>query len=128
MAESDLHLKLDRILAILHAQQQAAHEHDQSIKALKAVMLTFSDTLETQSELLTQLAQAMSQEQDSTELRDLIQKIEAHMARMVENSEHTLETLNALPQAMSEATADGVRLAMSNNGTNGNQENDHANC
>lgn len=114
MAESDLHLKLDRILAGQSAHQQALANNDASIKTLIAGMHALSDDQATMRELLMQLAEAMSQEQDSTELRDLIQKIEGHMARMVENGEHTLETLNALPQAMAEATADGVRLAMNN--------------
>ena len=112
MAESDLHLKLDRILANQAAHRQALADNETSIKTLIAGMHALSDDQATMRELLTQLAEAMSKEQDNTELRDLIQKIEAHMARSVENGEHMLETLESLPRAMSEAAVDGVRLAL----------------
>lgn len=112
MAESDLHLKLDRILAGQAAHQQALSDNETSIKTLIAGMHALSDDQATMRELLAQLAEAISQEQDNTELRDLIQKIEAHMARSVENGEHMLETLESLPRAMSEAAVDGVRLAL----------------
>lgn len=114
MAESDLHLKLDRILAGQAAHQQALADNDNSIKTLIAGMHALSDDQATMRELLTQLAEAMSQEQDNTEMRDLITRIEAHMALMVANGNDMVEALNTLPQAMSDATADGVRLAMNN--------------
>ena len=112
MAESDLHLKLDRILAILSVQQQALSDHDQSIMTLTAAMHSLSDDQATMRELLERLAEAMSQEQDGSEMRDLITRIEAHMAQMVANGSKIAEAFNALPQAMADATTDGVRLAM----------------
>ena len=112
MAEADLHLKLDRILAGQAEQRQATASLELSIVALTTGLGTLSDDLATQRELLARLAEAASSEQDGGEMRDLIVRIEASLAQIKADGGRMVTVLNGLPRAVSDAAIDGIRLAM----------------
>ncbi len=111
MSDPSIHLKLDRILTAQDAQAQATAQLEHAIIALTRGLSALSDDLATQREVLAKLAEAMSAEQDGGEMRDLIRRIEASLTQIAGDGRRTLAALTALPQAVADAIADGVRIA-----------------
>ena len=112
MAEADLHLKLDRVLAELAQQRQATADLDVTVAALTQGLGALSDDLATQREVLERLTAAASTEEGGEEMRALIARIEASLAQMVADGGRMVTVLNGLPRAVSDAAIDGIRLAM----------------
>lgn len=113
MAESDLHLKLDRILAGQASQQQAIAGLDNSVTSLAAGLSVLSDDLATQREILAKLVEAMSKEQEGGEMRELLMRIEALLGQVAADGTQMVEVLNTLPNVISSAAIAGIQLVLS---------------
>ena len=112
MAEADLHLKLDRILARQDDQDRAILALEEASRALTGGLSALADGLDVQNELLKRVVQAISAEQADSGFAALLVSIQASLAQVVADGEHIVTVLETLPRAMSDAVLDGVRLAM----------------
>lgn len=112
MAEADLHLKLDRILARQDEQIDKTADLETSITALVGGLSVLSDGLNTQTELLERVIEAISAETPDSDLRDLLASIQASLKQIAEDGTRMVTVINTLPRAMSDAAIDGVRLAL----------------
>lgn len=107
-----LHLKLDRLLGNVDAVQVGVTENDASIRALTAGLDHLQNGIGTLTEMVAKLAEAMSKEADGMEMRSLIEKIEASLIQLREDSTRTVTMLTRLPPTLQRAAEEGIRLAM----------------
>jgi len=112
MAEADLHLKLDRILARQDEQIDKTADLEASITALVGGLSALSDGLNVQTELLERVIEAISAETPDSGLRDVLASIQASLKQIAEDGTRMVTVINTLPRAMSDAAIDGVRLAL----------------
>lgn len=111
MAEADLHLKLDRILAGQEAQATA--ELELVLSMLVQGVQGLVPLLGTQREMLQRLLEAASDDTgDDGELTKLIQRIEAALIQQTANLSQIRVTLQRLPGQVEAAAIDGVRMAV----------------
>ena len=112
MSESALHLKLDRILA---GQEQILHqikEQDETIGVLTATMTTFNESIGTQTEVINRLAEALSEEQGSSDLHEAIKSITVSLKQIKEDGAAMHVMLGRLAPAVARAAQDAVFMAM----------------
>lgn len=113
MAEADLHLKLDRLLAGQERILARQEDHEAALVALKAGLDARDEAMEAVRELLARLVEEATDEgQDGGEMRDLLVKLERHLAQISADNGRMVTVINGLPRAMSDAAMDAVRLAM----------------
>jgi len=113
MAEADLHLKLDRILARQDDQEQAMAEHELVLSILVQGVRELVPLLGTQREMLQRVLEAASSETgDDGEMAKLIQRIEAAMTQQTADLSQIRVTLQRLPGQVEAAAIDGVRMAV----------------
>ncbi len=113
MAEADLHLKLDRILARQDDQERAMAEHELVLSILVQGVRELVPLLGTQREMLQRVLEAASDETgDSGEMAKLIQRIEAAMTQQTADLSQIRVTLQRLPGQVEAAAIDGVRMAV----------------
>ena len=111
MTDPAAHLKLDRILAnvaTILANQAAAQEAD---KALIAALSEQSDTLATLTELVSQLAEAMSKETDS-KMHETLAEIAALLGVIANSSERTAALVADMPRVVADAAVDAIQVGM----------------
>lgn len=113
MAEADLHLKLDRLIAGQGRILARQDEQDATVGALTGGLSALADGLATQREMLATLLGAVTDEgAGGNEMRELITRLERHLGQIAADGERMVTIINGLPRAMSDAAMDGVRLAM----------------
>jgi len=113
MAEADLHLKLDRILARQDDQERGMAEHELVLSILVQSVRELVPLLGTQREMLQRVLEAASSETgDDGEMAKLIQRIEAAMTQQTADLSQIRVTLQRLPGQVEAAAIDGVRMAV----------------
>ncbi len=114
MAEADLHLKLDRILAQGEQVLARQDDFDAAVGALLAALHAMSDDMATQREVLAKLVERVdaASGDDGGEMRELIARLELHLGQIAGQCERMVTGIDALPRVLSDAAIDGVRLAM----------------
>ncbi len=113
MAEADLHLKLDRILARQDDQERAIAEHELVLSILVQGVRELVPLFATQREMLQRLLEAAGDETgDDGEMTKLIQRIEAALTQQTADMSQIRVTLQRLPGQVEAAAIDGVRMAV----------------
>jgi phosphoserine phosphatase len=79
VAEADIHLKLDRLLAGQDQVLARLEEQGATTAVLIAGMVTMTETIATQTETINRLSEAMSREADRGHVRSLIELIAASL-------------------------------------------------
>jgi hypothetical protein len=111
MADPDVHLKLDRILAGQERLLERLGEQDETIAAWTAALSVLKGAIDTQTETISRLDRAISQEgggelvQEIASIAVSLQKIQQDGARMV-------VLVGRLPTAVAQAAQDAVLMAM----------------
>ena len=113
MAEADLHLKLDRILARQDDQEKAAAEHELVLSMLVQGVRELVPLLGTQREMLQRVLEAASDgPADDGEMAKLIKHIETALTQQTADLSQIRVTLQRLPGQVEAAAIDGVRMAV----------------
>jgi hypothetical protein len=112
MAEADLHLKLDRLVAGQDRVLARLEEQEETTSVLIAGMVTLTETIATQTETINRLSEAMSQEADSGDVRSLIESIAVSLKQIKEDGARMVVLVGRLPNAVAQAAQDGVLIAM----------------
>ena len=112
MAEADLHLKLDRLVAGQNRVLARLEEQEGTTSVLIAGMVTLTETIATQTETINRLSEAMSQEADSGDVRSLIESIAVSLKQIREDGARMVVLVGRLPNAVAQAAQDGVLIAM----------------
>ena len=113
MAEADLHLKLDRLLAGQEAHTKAVTSLELVMSMVLQGVQNLVPLLGTQTEMLRQVLAAASDETaDDGEMQKLIQRIEAALTQQTADMSAIRVTLQRLPGQVEAAAIDGVRMAV----------------
>lgn len=112
MSDAALHLKLDRILAGQNQILNRIIEQDETTAILTAAMATLNDFIGTQTEVIDRLAEALSEEQDSSDLHEAIKSIAASLKQIKEDGADMHVMLGRLAPAVAQAAQDAVFMAM----------------
>ncbi|MEA2788991.1 MAG: hypothetical protein QOG73_1397 [Acetobacteraceae bacterium] len=112
MSEAALHLKLDRILAGQDQILNRMPEQDETTAILTAAMATLNDSIGTQTEVINRLAEALSEEQDSSDLHEAIKSIATSLKQIKEDGANMQVMLGRLAPAVAQAAQDAVFMAM----------------
>jgi hypothetical protein len=112
VAEADIHLKLDRLMAGQDRIVARLEEQEETIAVLIAGMVTLTETIATQTETINRLSEAMSQEADSGDVRSLIESIAVSLKQIKEDGARMVVLVGRLPNAVAQAAQDGVLIAM----------------
>ena len=113
MAEADLHLKLDRILAGQDDQKRAMAEHELVLSMLVQGVRELVPLLGTQREMLQRVLEAASDGPgDDGEMAKLIQRIETALTQQTADLSQIRVTLQRLPGQVEAAAIDGIRMAV----------------
>jgi hypothetical protein len=112
VAEADIHLKLDRLVAGQDRILARLEEQEETIAVLIAGMVTLTETIATQTETINRLFEAMSQEADSGDVRSLIESIAVSLKQIKEDGARMVVLVGRLPNAVAQAAQDGVFIAM----------------
>jgi ABC-type transporter Mla subunit MlaD len=114
MTDQAMHLKLDRLLAGQESILARQTDHDAAVGALTAGLTLLQEAIDTQTETLDRLAQAMSAEEAPGEMRDLIISLSMSLRQIEGSTERMVTLLDDLPETLARATRDTVRMAMGN--------------
>ena len=113
MAEADLHLKLDRLLAGQEDQAAAMAELNLVLSMVLQGLNNLVPLLETHREMLGLIMQAATAEGgDDGELGKLLARIEAALTQQTADMSAIRVTLQRLPGQVEDAAIDGIRMAM----------------
>ena len=112
MADPDIHLKLDRILAGQKHILARIAEHQETIGVLIAAMTTLKETTGTQTETINVLSEAMSREEGGGDLVKEIAAIAVSLKQIQQDGARTVVLLGRMPNAVAKAAGDAVTLAM----------------
>jgi DNA-binding transcriptional regulator GbsR (MarR family) len=112
MSDAALHLKLDRILAGQERILNRIIEQDETTAILTAAMATLNDSIGTQTEVINRLAEALSGEQDSSDLHEAITSIAISLKQIKEDGAKMHVMLGRLAPSVAQAAQDAVFMAM----------------
>jgi hypothetical protein len=112
VAEADIHLKLDRLVAGQDRILARLEEQEETIAVLIAGMVTLTETIATQTETINRLSEAMSQDADSGDVQSLIESIAVSLKQIKEDGARMVVLVGRLPNAVAQAAQDGVLIAM----------------
>lgn len=113
MAEPDLHLKLDRILARQEEQARRIEDQEDAIRALVESLKDQRVVLDAQTEMLRILLDAAGDEgSGGGELAAVIAQVKAQLGEMGGAVHQVRKALRELPGQVEAATIAGVRLAI----------------
>ena len=113
MAEADLHLKLDRLLAGQEAHTEAVASLELVMSMVLQGVQNLVPLLGTQTEMLRQVLEAAGDEgADGGEMQELIGRIEAALTQQTADMSAIRVTLQRLPGQVEAAAIDGVRMAV----------------
>jgi chromosome segregation ATPase len=106
MNDAALHLKLDRILAGQDQILNRMTEQDETTAILTAAMATLNDSIGTQTEVINRLAEALSEEQDSSDLHEAIKSIATSLKQIKEDGANMHVMLGRLAPSVAQAAQD----------------------
>jgi DNA-binding transcriptional regulator GbsR (MarR family) len=112
MSDAALHLKLDRILAGQERILNRIIEQDETTAILTAAMATLNDSIGTQTEVINRLAEALSEEQDNSDLHEAIKSIATSLKQIKEDGANLNVMLGRLAPSVAQAAQDAVFMAM----------------
>lgn len=112
MSDQAMHLKLDRLLAGQDSILARQADQDAAVGALSAGLTLLQEAIDTQTETLERLAQAVSAEEGPGEMRDLIISLAMSLRQIEASNEHLVTLLTDLPETVARAARDTVRMAM----------------
>jgi hypothetical protein len=112
MSDAALHLKLDRILARQEQILNRIIEQDETTAILTASIATLNDSIGTQTEVINRLAEALSEEQDSSDLHEALKSIAVSLKQIKEDGVNMHVMLGRLAPAVAQAAQDAVFMAM----------------
>nr|WP_294516038.1 hypothetical protein [uncultured Rhodopila sp.] len=113
MADPDIHLKLDRILAGQQQLLTRIAEQSETIKTLAAAVSVQQESLDTNTETISRLAEAMSREAGGgRDLAEAIASIAANLKLIQQDGARMVVLVGRLPEAVAQAAQDAVLMAM----------------
>jgi uncharacterized coiled-coil protein SlyX len=113
MADPDIHLKLDRILAGQQQLLTRIAEQNETIGTLAAAISVQQESLDTNTETISRLAEAMSQETSGgRDLAEAIASIAADLKLIQQDGARMVVLVGRLPNAVAQAAQDAVLMAM----------------
>jgi phosphoserine phosphatase len=112
VADSDIHLKLDRILFGQDQLLARIREQDETIAVLAAGLSVLREAVMTQTETITRLAEAMSKEEGSGDLVKEIASIAVSLKQIQQDGARMVVLVGRLPTAVAQAAQDAVLMAM----------------
>jgi hypothetical protein len=112
MADPDIHLKLDRILAGQQQLLARIGEQDETIRILAAAVSVQREALQTNTETIVRLAEAMSKETGGGDLIEAIASISASLKQIQQDGARMVVLVGRMPGAVSKAAQDAVLMAM----------------
>ncbi len=111
VADPDIHLKLDRILAGQQQLLARIDEQKETINILAAAVSVQQQSLDTNTETISRLAEAMSQE-GGGDLVAEIAAISASLKQIQQDGARMVVLIGRLPDAVAQAAQDAVLMAM----------------
>jgi hypothetical protein len=111
MADPDIHLKLDRLLAGQERLVARIEEQKETIAALSAGLSVLHETVGTQTETINRLSAAMSEE-GGGELGQEIAAIAVSLKQIQQDGARLVVLVGRLPNAVAQAAQDAVSMAM----------------
>ena len=111
MADPDIHLKLDRILAGQQQLLARIDEQKETINILAAAVSVQQQSLDTNTETISRLAEAMSQEGGGDLVKE-IASISASLKQIQQDGARMVVLVGRLPNAVAQAAQDAVLMAM----------------
>lgn len=112
MADPDIHLKLDRILAGQAQLLDRIAEQDETITILSTALAGVKASLDTQTEVINQLARAMSKEEGGGDLIQEIAAIAQSLKTIQQDGARMVVLVGRLPNAVAQAAQDAVLMAL----------------
>ena len=111
MADPDIHLKLDRILAGQQQLLARIDEQKETINILAAAVSVQQQSLDTNTETISRLAEAMSQEGGGDLVKE-IASISVSLKQIQQDGARMVVLVGRLPNAVAQAAQDAVLMAM----------------
>jgi uncharacterized coiled-coil protein SlyX len=111
MADTDIHLKLDRILAGQQQLLARIAEQNEIIDTLSAAISVQQQSLDTNTETINRLAEAMSRE-GGGDLVSEISSISVSLKQIQQDGARMVVLVGRLPNAVAQAAQDAVLMAM----------------
>jgi hypothetical protein len=111
VADPDIHLKLDRILAGQGQLLARIGEQDETIRVLAAAVSVIKEAVNTQTETISRLAEAMSQEGGGDLVKE-IASISVSLKQIQQDGARMVVLVGRLPNAVAQAAQDAVLMAM----------------
>ncbi|HME26516.1 MAG TPA: hypothetical protein VKI44_35185 [Acetobacteraceae bacterium] len=112
MADPDIHLKLDRILAGQERLMARIGEQNEIIAVWTAAVSVLNDAVNTQTETLNRLAEAMSKEEGGGDLVKEIAAIAVSLKQIQQDGARMVVLVGRMPNAVAQAAQDAVLMAM----------------
>ncbi len=113
MSDGSLHLKLDRVLAVLEDQGKRQDEFEEVLRILTQGLRGLTPLFAQQREMLVLILNAATEEPAGDgELSGLIASIATSLNEQTENLNEIVRVLQSLPDVVESAASDGIRLAM----------------
>ena len=111
MADTDIHLKLDRILAGQGQLLARIGEQDETIRVLAAAVSVIKEAVNTQTETINRLSEAMSQEGGGDLVKE-IASISVSLKQIQQDGARMVVLVGRMPNAVAQAAQDAVLMAM----------------
>jgi len=112
VADPDIHLKLDRILAGQERLMARIGEQNEIIAVWTAAVSVLNDAVNTQTETLNRLAEAMSKEEGGGDLVKEIAAIAVSLKQIQQDGARMVVLVGRMPNAVAQAAQDAVLMAM----------------
>jgi hypothetical protein len=112
LADTDIHLKLDRILAGQGQILARITEQDETIAVWTAALSVLNGAIDTQTETIARLDQAMSKEEGTGDLVKEIAGIAVSLKQIQQDGARMVVLVGRLPNAVAQAAQDAVLMAM----------------
>ncbi len=112
MSDPDIHLKLDRVLAGQGQTNARLNELDETIRVLASAVSLQRDAVNTLTEVINRLAEAMSKESGSGDLVASLASIETSLKKMQQDGARMVVLVGRLPATVAQAAQDAVTMAL----------------
>jgi hypothetical protein len=112
MSDSDIHLKLDRVLAGQGQVLARLDEQDETIRVLIAAISVQREAVNTQTEVINRLSDAMSKEQGGDELVASLSSISVSLKKIQQDGARMVVLIGRLPATVAQAAQDAVTMAL----------------
>jgi hypothetical protein len=112
MSDPDIHLKLDRILAGQSQIFARMGEHDETIRVLISAMSVMREAVNTQTETINRLSEAISGEEGAGEIATALASIADYLKKIQQDGARMVILVGRLPDAVTQAAQDAVAMAL----------------